>query len=163
MVIGSNKVKMKDIDIINGTIDKPSKVDKEFQDSLGLVNEDFLGLQNNATHRKYGHDPVLGLAKAMQMNNEYGWQIYMSHLMLDQMSNVVRDSLGSENRDIAEVLFNRMLKEMNNSQKLYKDPPFLQAIKKKYANKMTPKFQKKMKRNKFYRHSQQQENTNSFL
>ncbi|MGN6707876.1 MAG: hypothetical protein ACTHKF_00815, partial [Candidatus Nitrosocosmicus sp.] len=132
MLVG-NDVKVKDIDKIHSIIDKPSKLDKEFQDSFGLGNMDFLGITNNAKHREYGHD-IFGMINAMNANPQYGAEIYMSHIVLDKMSNIIRDSLGTDNRDMAEILFNRMLKSINETTKVSQktNNPFLRKYNRKH-------------------------------
>jgi len=94
--------------------------------------------------------------KAMSADPENGFQIYLSHVMLDKMSNIIRDTFGTDNRDLAEILFNRTLKNVNNTQKLYKDNnPFINRYKNRFAKNA---FEKKIKRNKFYRMNKNAEN-----
>lgn len=143
MITGHN-VKVKDIDKINGVIDKPTKFDKEFQDMFGVTNQDYFGITGKAKHREYGHN-IFGMANAMSMNPEYGAEIFISHQLLDKMSNIIRDSLGTDNRDFAEILFNRMLKSMNETQKVATTTTGFKR------RKNIPNFEKKLKKNKFYR------------
>lgn len=145
-MIGSD-MKVKDIDRINGIIDRPSAIDKDFMDTFRDINSDIFGLYENGSHRNYNHD-LLGAIKAISADPDNGFQVYMSHIMLDKMSNMLRDSFGTDNRDVAEILFNRALKSVNNSQKLYKSSnPFLKKLK----LKREPAYNKKIKRNKFYK------------
>lgn len=145
---------VKDIDKINGAIDRPTKLTKELRNMYDTSSLDVFGLQEKGSHRKYGHD-IIGLAQAMALDPKNGANVYMSHMMLDMLSNQIRNQFGTDNRDIAEVFFNRTLKSINNMNKEREKrvSPYLKSIRKRYENHFVPQFEKKMKRNKFYRFS----------
>lgn len=138
--LGENRqIKVKDIDRIHGAIDSPTKMDKNFTNLFGLQEFDMAGLTEKASHRKYNHDPIMGLTKALAIDPDNGPDVYFSHILMDKMSNIMRDSLGTSNRDIAEILFNEMLKGMSTR------PPKQTNFIQRYENKF--------KKNKFYRMS----------
>lgn len=93
-------------------------MDKNFTHLFDLQEFDFAGLTEKASHRKYNHDPIMGLTKALAIDPVNGPDIYFSHIIMDKMSNIMRDSLGTSNRDIAEIMFNQMLKSITPA------PPF---------------------------------------
>ena len=128
MITGRN-ITMKKINEINARIDNPTKNDKELRDLLGADNMDFMNLQQGAKHRKYNHDPIVGLANAMAIDPDHGFEVFMAHEMMDYLSNSIRDSLGTDSRDITEVILNRYLKSTNSNlpkvyKKKYKNPFF---------------------------------------
>ena len=148
MLVGRS-VRMKDINAIHQAIDVPTAFDKQLKEEMGL-GDNFMDLQKGGgLHRNYNHDPYIGLAKAMKINPQHGFEIYMSHLLMDRLSNMIRDSVGTDNRDIQEIILNRYLKSVN------------QNLPRTYVNRKNPFFKspiekpdplKKLRRkNRFYR------------
>lgn len=107
---------MKDIDKINGAIDNPTKMDKSFTSLYDVAEFDVAGLTEKGSHRNYNHDLLGGLTKALAIDPVNGFEIYTAHVLADSMSNIMRQTMGTSNRDIAEVLFKDFLKAMNNQQ-----------------------------------------------
>lgn len=140
--LGENReVKMKDIDAINGAIDSPTRMDKNFTRLFDLQEFDVAGLTEKGSHRNYNHDLVGGLTKALAIDPVNGFDIYMAHILMDKTSNIMREALGSDNKAIAEVIFNRMLRNVSDGAR---PPP-------RPTNLM--KYENRFKKNKFYRMS----------
>lgn len=141
--LGDRNVKMKDIDRINAAIDNPTSFDKSFTNLFNLQEFDFAGLTEKGSHRNYNHDPIMGLTKALAIDPVNGFDIYMAHVMMDKTSNIMRESLGNDNKAIAEILFNRMLRSISDGAR-YTAPR---------DSIVHRRFQNKIKKNKFYRMS----------
>ena len=151
-MITGRGITMKKINEINARIDNPTKNDKELRDILG-DDYDFMGLQDKAKHRMYNHDPIIGLANAMAIDPKHGFEVFMAHEMMDYLSNAIRNAVGTESRDIQEIVLNRYLKSTNAN--------LPKAYKKEYRNpffngppKRPNPLKRIMRRNKFYKTKQ---------
>jgi hypothetical protein len=99
------------IDMGNASIDSPSRAQRySYRQMLGTNElpkqvEGLLGVDRRG-HRQYNHDIVSGFLAVSQVAPKYVPEILIGHALMDLLSDQMRDSMGSHNRDLFQALLN---------------------------------------------------------
>ena len=112
------------LDKINRAIDHPDIVDVAFQNSLGDPdnnNYDVFGITKRHKHRRYNHDPISGLHGAYRTDPQNAFMGMVSHQAGDMIAKVLRDTLGSDNAELAMTLLNATLPAKRRKKGLLND------------------------------------------
>lgn len=103
-----SNMKMKDLDKINKSLDKPTQKMTIMQ-NRGLIPkgaEKTFGLGKSAPHRKYNHSPQSAIMAA-KLSGAKGANVAEAailHLVADKMSNIIHDKIGTDRRDMFESM-----------------------------------------------------------
>ena len=99
------------IDMGNASIDRPERARRYgFRKILGTNDlppqvEGLLGVDTRG-HRAYNHDIVSGFLAASEISPKYAAEILIAHALMDKLSDQMRNSMGSHNRDLFQALLN---------------------------------------------------------
>lgn len=99
------------IDMGNASIDNPSRAQRfGFRQVLGTNElpsnvEGLLGV-NTKGHRKLNHDIISGFMAVSQVSPKYAAEILISHAIMDKISDMMANSIGTHNRDVFQALLN---------------------------------------------------------
>jgi hypothetical protein len=99
------------IDLGNAAIDNPRRAQRYgYRKMLGTNElppqvEGLLGVDTRG-HRRYNHDIVSGFLAASEVAPKYAAEILIGHAIMDKLSDMMRDSMGSHNRDLFQALLN---------------------------------------------------------
>ena len=102
---------MGQIDLGNSAIDAPQRARRYgFRKVLGTNDlppqvEGLLGVSTKG-HRKYNHDIVSGFLAVSEVAPKYASEILISHAIMDKISDMMANSMGTHNRDIFQALLN---------------------------------------------------------
>jgi hypothetical protein len=116
-------MKMKDIDKINKSLDKPTQKMTIMQ-NRGLIPpgaERVFNLGKSAGHRKYNHSPQSAIlaAKLSGAKGSAVAEAAILHLVADKMSNMIHDKIGTDRRDMFESMITM---QYYDNKKLYSKP-----------------------------------------
>ena len=107
------KYPLKKIRKINNAIDNPTPYDKRISAMMnfGPGNQyfnpfDIYHLGKSDAHRRTNHDLLTGSMAGYAQGGMEGVMIFLLHMQGDQMSNVLRKTVGTRKRDIWEAMFN---------------------------------------------------------
>jgi hypothetical protein len=98
----------KTIDKVNSAIDNPNRKMVMLQNS-GIVDPrymDAFGLSRHG-HRKYNHSIPSAFMASFMVDPEHATELAMAHLFVDKLGNYLHDIMGTEDKEVAEALFNQ--------------------------------------------------------
>src|SRR5215210_4023419 len=104
-------LKMSTIDNANSAIDNPSRLQRyryrKFFGSNELPHpiQGALGVDARG-HRRYNHDLVGGFLACFEIDPKHAMELFMSHIILDRISDNIRNTAGSDKRDLIQSLMN---------------------------------------------------------
>lgn len=104
------------IDRGNASIDVPSRARRySYRKMLGTNElpshvEGLLGVDTRG-HRAQNHDIVSGFLAVSEISPKYAPEILIAHALMDKLSDQMRNSVGSHNRDLFQALLNHQYVE----------------------------------------------------
>lgn len=99
------------IDLGNSAIDNPRRAQRYgYRKMLGTNDlpapvEGALGVDTRG-HRKYNHDIQSGFMAVGEVAPKHAAEIFIGHMLADKLSDQLRNSVGSDRRDLFEALVN---------------------------------------------------------
>lgn len=106
----------KNIEAVNSRLDNYGLIDKNISNRTNSKGTDVFGLTNQG-HRKYNHNIVSAIMIGRMVDPVYGDKIALTHLIGDKMSDVIRNNIGVDRRDLFEAAMNYII---NNKSKKFK-------------------------------------------
>lgn len=101
-------MRMKDLDIINRSLDKPTQKMTILQ-NRGLIPrgmDKVFNLGKSSHHRSYNHSPSTAITAALLSGakGKHVAEVAIMHLVADKMSNMIHDKIGTDRRDMFESM-----------------------------------------------------------
>lgn len=115
------QMRMKDLDVINRSLDKPTQKMTIIQ-NRGLIPrgmDKVFNLGKSSHHRSYNHSPGSAVMAAMLSGakGKHVAEAAILHLVADKMSNMIHDKIGTDRRDMFESMITM---QYYDSRKLYR-------------------------------------------
>lgn len=110
------------IDLGNSAIDNPKRSQRYTYRKMMGTNElpapveGALGVDTRG-HRRYNHDIASGFMAVGEVAPKYAAEIFIGHMIADKLSDQMRNSIGSDRRDLFEALVNIQHMDANRRRK----------------------------------------------